>query len=235
MIQKRSKRVVIMAAGSGQRWGNYLGVPKQFAPVDGEAIIERTIRLLKERDINQIIITTPKGGTPEIPLIPGTGQFRSKNDEVEIDRFWGARDLVDQPVIFLYGDVYYTEKAIDTILKEEKEKGWHFWGRQRVSPTKPYGEIFAVKANEFVMDQVSDIRFLFQEKDIRRCIAWELFARCSGISFDGMFIADPNEKYTHFTNINDRTDDFDQPEEYKMWLDYWSKVDKYERNKLQSK
>jgi len=38
-----NQRIVIMAAGLCKRWKNYLGIPKQFAPVNGEPIIKRTI------------------------------------------------------------------------------------------------------------------------------------------------------------------------------------------------
>ena len=35
-----------IADGDGTRWGNYLGVPKHLAPVDGVPILYRTVRLL---------------------------------------------------------------------------------------------------------------------------------------------------------------------------------------------
>ncbi|NLG07519.1 NTP transferase domain-containing protein [Candidatus Peribacteria bacterium] len=52
-------RVIIIAAGDGTRWKNYLGVPKHLVPIDNEPILHRTVRLLKKLDINDIHIVGP--------------------------------------------------------------------------------------------------------------------------------------------------------------------------------
>ncbi|GAG87713.1 unnamed protein product, partial [marine sediment metagenome] len=39
---------IIIADGKGDRWNNYLGVAKHFIEIEGETIIERTIRLIKK-------------------------------------------------------------------------------------------------------------------------------------------------------------------------------------------
>lgn len=44
-------KYIIMADGEGKRWGNYKGVPKHLITVEGETILERTIRLLRGRGI----------------------------------------------------------------------------------------------------------------------------------------------------------------------------------------
>lgn len=35
-------RVLILCAGDGERWGEYLGVPKQLAPIRGVPLLLRT-------------------------------------------------------------------------------------------------------------------------------------------------------------------------------------------------
>ena len=42
---------IILSDGKGSRWNNYMGITKQEAIIDGERIIDRTCRLL--RDNNQ--------------------------------------------------------------------------------------------------------------------------------------------------------------------------------------
>lgn len=51
-------RYIIMAAGKGTRWNNHLGVPKHLVKINGETLLGRTTRLLKENDINNYVITT---------------------------------------------------------------------------------------------------------------------------------------------------------------------------------
>ena len=46
-------RYIIMADGEGKRWGNYKGVPKHLITVEGETILERTIRLLIKLGIDK--------------------------------------------------------------------------------------------------------------------------------------------------------------------------------------
>ena len=42
-------RFLIACSGKGTRWKNYLGVPKHLIKIDGERLLDRTIRLIKER------------------------------------------------------------------------------------------------------------------------------------------------------------------------------------------
>ena len=49
--------VVIMCAGNGTRWNNYLGVPKHLINIGGETLIERVVRLLRNNNVGDIYIT----------------------------------------------------------------------------------------------------------------------------------------------------------------------------------
>jgi len=51
-------KVLILCAGDGSRWGNYLGVPKQLVTINGETLLDRTIRLLRENQIADITIVS---------------------------------------------------------------------------------------------------------------------------------------------------------------------------------
>jgi len=40
--------VLILCAGDGVRWNNYLGVPKQLAPLGGVPVLQRSTQLVQE-------------------------------------------------------------------------------------------------------------------------------------------------------------------------------------------
>jgi len=102
-------KYIIMAAGQGKRWNDYLGVPKHLVEINGETLLGRTTRLLKKYNINDYVITSSDPRYAQYgPTIP-----QSDND-CEIDRF--EESVIDGPVCYLYGDVYYTEEAIKTII-----------------------------------------------------------------------------------------------------------------------
>jgi choline kinase len=135
----KASKVIIMCAGSGTRWGNYLGVPKQMIPVDGEPLLKRTIRLLRKNGIKNIYVTVPKiGEFGDIDAIEIVGK-----SDTELHKFLNAKELAGS--IFLWGDTFFTEKAIKTICRNKKPL--MFFGRFTGSEItgKRYGEIFAVK------------------------------------------------------------------------------------------
>lgn len=43
-------RIFILANGKATRWENYMGVDKQLIVIDGEPLLNRTVRLLKENE-----------------------------------------------------------------------------------------------------------------------------------------------------------------------------------------
>jgi len=52
------KAFILMAGGTQRRWDNYLGIPKQLAPVGEEPVILRTIRQIKARfGIDSVVVT----------------------------------------------------------------------------------------------------------------------------------------------------------------------------------
>ncbi len=49
---------VILCAGTGDRWNNYLGIPKQLIEIGGETLLDRAIRLLKRDGVSDIHVVT---------------------------------------------------------------------------------------------------------------------------------------------------------------------------------
>lgn len=185
-------KYVIMAAGEGKRWHNYLGVPKHLVEINGETLLGRTTRLLKENGIEDYIITC----NDEKYTKYGKIAEQSEKD-CEIDRF----TRVTEPVCYLYGDVYYTEEAIKTIIDVWVGDVMFLGSGQ---------EIFAVKVNDFNLffEHKNRVKELYLRGEIRRCIGWELYRSINGIPLDKHWI---NGRYVY---IEDETNDIDYPEDY---------------------
>ena len=200
----KNHTIVIMCAGDGTRWNNYMGVPKQMIKINNEPILFRTIRLLKEKGINNIIITINQH---QIPFNTTIMQVINCWNH-EIDRFYPVKG----PVVYLYGDTYYTEKALNKILTEE----YNFYGRKGANnkTKKKYEEIFAVKGDgDKIQEHVDKVRQLYKEKKINRCLGWELYE-----SYHGLPITFPVPSFEFLGEINDLTEDFDTPEDYEEYI-----------------
>jgi len=184
--------VFIMAAGSSKRWTE--DYPKQMCVVDGEPVIHRTARQLRERGIEPIATAQYEGQW-------GINDFVTSPNQYEIDRICG----VNKEGIYLYGDAYYTDAAIDIILSNNR--AWHFFGL-------PMFEIFAIKANSYVLDCAWNVRRKFIAGVINRCIGWELYAECVHAIFTKYYAG---EKKSHWTTVKG-CHDFDCVEEYNLFL-----------------
>ena len=51
-------KYVIMADGKGSRWNNFMGHSKHRIRIEGETLIERTVRLVHEYDKSAEVIIT---------------------------------------------------------------------------------------------------------------------------------------------------------------------------------
>lgn len=213
------KRVIIAAAGKGSRWDNYLGIDKHFVEIDGEPIIKRTVRLLNKMGIDDICVVGPddrykiEGSELYIPKL--TPEY------YDADKFLSSKDLwlEDGKTILLFGDVYFTERALDTIVNHSHQD-WLAFGRPFESEiTGGCGEIFAhsfypghIREHEAALNLLVD----YYNRDIlQRISGWEhyrVMVGMSGAEVRRHIIAD------RFVIIDDWTDDFDIPERYEMYL-----------------
>lgn len=189
--------VVIMAAGQSTRW--HAETPKHLAEINGEPILYRTVRLLRERGIDPIVTTRWEG-----QWSPLFREFVSTPNDLEIDRVWGNREHI--PCIFLYGDCYYTEQAINIILADKHD--WWFFGRSKGNESKSHGEMFAIKANDYVLSKCENLRESCR-KSGKRCIGLTLYDKCAEKRGEHW------SSKSNWTEIDDGTDDVDSLEEFK--------------------
>ena len=189
-------KYIIMAAGQGKRWGNYLGVPKHLVEINGETLLGRTTRLLKKYNVDYIITSSDERYKQYGKVIPQTYL------DCEIDRF---EDTEDQQVCYLYGDVYYTEEAIKNIVETQTDEIL-FFGSEF--------EIFAVKVvnKDLFMLHKQKVKDLYMNGAINRCIGWEIYRSLNQIPFNEHKITD------RYFLIMDGTDDIDYPDDYERFV-----------------
>ena len=189
-------KYIIMADGKGTRWQNYNDIPKHFIEINGETLLARTVRLLRQGDPGCEVIITSHDPRYEVE---GATRYEPVNNHLEIDRF--TEELIADNVCFLYGDTYYSEDAAYIIINTEAEDIL-FFGNQR--------SIVAVKVadGELFRSHVDRVRQLFIEGKIEKCIGWQVYQSFTGLPFGEKKIE------SKYIILEDSTEDFNSPEDY---------------------
>ena len=196
----RMKRFVIMADGKGTRWANYMGVPKHLVEIDGEPIIARTVRMLNEMtDGNCEVIITSHDKRYEFA---GSRRHEPLNNNLEIDRF--TEELIEDRTCFLYGDTFYTEDALREILEQENEDVLFFGNTKSIVAVN-------VSDSKVFEHHVANVRNLFLEGKIQRCVGWQVYQSITEQNFEHK--AEIGEK---FIVLDNKTTDINTPEEYEV-------------------
>lgn len=188
-------KYIIMADGKGTRWNNYQDIPKHFIKVNGETLLARTVRLLKENDSFCEVIITSHDPRYEVA---GARRYEPKHNVLEIDRF--TTELIEDNICFLYGDTYYSDVSIKTIVDTAAED-LLFFGNAR--------SIVAVKVADAKVfsSHVNRVRELFLAGKIEKCIGWQVYQSFLGLPFGEKKIT---EKYIY---LRDDTRDFNSPQD----------------------
>ena len=187
---------IIMCAGKGTRWNNYMGVPKHLIEINGETLLGRTTRILNENKIKYLITSEDDRYKKYGKVIP------QSHHDCEVDRF---EPFIDDEVVYLYGDVYYTNEALNTIINTPTDDILFFGSDQ---------EIFAVKIkNRKLFYRHKDkVKHLFLKGKINRSIGWEVYRSLNNIPFNEHKITD------RYILIQDETDDIDYPSDYEKFI-----------------
>ena len=197
-------RYVIMADGRGTRWNNYMGVPKHLALVDGEPVLGRTVRLLRE-----IAAESAMAEEPEIIItshdpryeFEGATRHEPENNIYEIDRF--TTELVCDDMCFLYGDTIYDRKVLEDIAASAPADILFFGNNKSVVAVR-IGDADLFKSH------FDTVRKLFIDGKIEKCKGWQIYQSVTG--------QDLNEKPVigdKFICVDEHTTDINTPEEYK--------------------
>lgn len=221
-MEKKNVRAIIICAGEATRWGNYKDTPKHLIEIEGERLLHRTVRLLNERGVSDVHVVVKKKS--ELYEVEGSTQYEAKLDyeqNADADKFLSSKELWnrDGRTLVIYGDCYFTDEAMDTIVGYPG-KGWKLFCRPDASKITgtPWGECFAqsfypadLERHEAALHRIAELK---KSGKIRRCGGWEHYRAMQGY---------PDEKLNrhvmagNFILIDDWTDDFDYPKDYDEW------------------
>ena len=206
--------VFILCAGDGDRWNDYLGVPKQLITFAGEKLIERSARLVTERRQGGRVYCVTRD--PRISLSQYDTLLVSRTDSLTETilatcRYWSGRN------VFLLGDVFYSECAISLIL--ECQRGLAFFGRPwpsafaKCGHGEMFGLTFAARANDRVRNLLA--RGLSNKPTGAQVNLWNLYQLAGGLPLG-------SSQYLSqlLVPIDDYTNDIDTPIDYlrRNWL-----------------
>ena len=191
----------IICAGTSE-----IDPPKQLLEVNGEIIIERTIRLLHENGIDDIKVSSSN------PLSRKYGMIEYDSSGAWVNCFYPT----DEPVCYIFGDVYFSEEAIKTIV-ETKTKDIDFFASAppfAEGYPKRHAEPFAFKVVNTKwfrksIDRVKQINAYGLFK--RHPISWELWQIIKGTPINKI-------DYNNYTVINDYTCDVDHESDITRWI-----------------
>lgn len=201
-------KYIIMCGGSYKKWET----PRQLIEIQGEPIVARTIRLLREAGANDIAISTNGSDFAQfgVPILTHGNDFVVRKDGIDgawVHAFYPA----DEPACYLMGDVVFSPEAIQKIVEAETDGILFFASTPPFSPLfrKRWAEPFAFK----VVDQKrfrAAIRFVAANVHTgifwRHPISWELWQVIIGHNVRDI-------DYDTVTAINDYTCDVDSPED----------------------
>jgi len=217
-------RVLILAAGDGTRWSNFRDNPKHLVEVEGERLIDRTVRQYLQYTDDVIVV-----GSDERYLIPRAQLFipdrpmefvypiTKPRPWREMDKFASSMHLWEEGrTVLVYGDVYFTDQAVKTVMENKEE--WKCFCRTKPSQVtgKNCKEIFAYSLMpEHHREFKYAIEYLMRGKTAAG--GWSLFRYLTtknenvNVNYEVMF------NNNNFIEIDDWTDDFDFPNDLIEW------------------
>ncbi len=206
---------VIMAGGDYKNFE----IPKQLTIINGERLVDRTIRLLKENGIDKIYVSSndSRFDSCDAPRLEHNNTYKIVGHIQEgywLDAFYPYFKPSDK-VCFMFGDVYYTEEAIHTIVGFKCTKNTLFGTSDAKNEQhENWGEPFAYKVvnyDEF-MRGVGIVKEMQDEGKTKRTpIVWELYRFLNGLDVNIQQVLDET-----YVCIDDGTMDVDDLDKVEM-------------------
>ena len=113
-------QAIIMAAGFGSRIAKITGgLPKSFLEINGEKLIERAVRLLRERNITDITVVTGYKAETIVELLDKDIKF--VNNPLYfctnvLGSFACGMDNLNDDFIFIHADTIFEETILDDLI-----------------------------------------------------------------------------------------------------------------------
>ena len=210
----KNDRVIIVAAGDGSRWNNYRETPKHLTVVEKEVLIQRTCKQFLKYTADIYVI-----GLDERYKVDGTVLYipsGSNTNYKDANKFMCTQPLWnrDGRTIIVFGDVYFTNDAVKTIMNSDGEYKWFLRREESKISGARWKEIFAFAFNPSMINNVTQTLLLLISRDqVQNHAGWALYKAMTG----DRFIAFNNQHHVH---IDDWTEDFDYPEDLEIWEEH---------------
>ena len=194
---------VIVAGGEARRWENYGGVAKHFIEIDGERLIDRTIRQ------SSALFDRTVAVVPESNYVSGVDLEIIAPEETRALEPWKILSSKEEwssgQTTLLYGDVYFTDSAIKKIAAAEAKLAFLMRWKKSDRTGKPYGEIYAISFTRSMHEQIiAAMEDFTPDPSIPARAGWHLLHRLWSAAT--------------MVEIDDETEDFDNPEDYERWM-----------------
>ena len=206
-------KYIIMCGGKYKEWET----PRQLIRIRGEAIIERTIRLLRENNVEDIAISTnnpafePIAERLDVPILHHENQWYVRGYEDVTGTWCNCFYPIEDPVCYILGDVIFSRAAIKKIVETETDSIEFFASAPPFATNYPkkYAEPFAFKVVDITkfwqaIDKLKE--YESQGKFERHPIAWELWQVIKKTKLNEL-------RYDNYVIINDYTCDIDWEKE----------------------
>lgn len=198
-------KYIIMCGGTYHHWER----PRQLTIVDGEAIVERTIRLLREAGVTDIAISSnnPLFEAFGVPVLHHDNKYVAVKSNDYNGNWVDAFYPTNCPVCYIFGDVIFTPEAIRTIVETPTTDIEFFASAPpfALDYPKPWAEPFALKVvdTDHLKQSIKMVK-KFDEMGLfrRRPIMWELWQVITNGELNKI-------DYGSYTVINDSTCDID--------------------------
>lgn len=192
---------------------NEFEIPKHLTKINGERLVDRTIRLLKENGVENIYISSndKRFDNVGVPRLEHFNDYEYNNGKIK--GYWlNAFYPIKKPSVYIFGDVYFSENAIKTIVNY-KTKGNILFGTG-IAKNKfheNWGEPFAYIVNDYkdFFNGIEQVKRLWDKGKLKRHpIVWELYRYLNNLNVNKQYISDRT-----YVCIDDETMDIDSQKE----------------------
>ena len=206
-------KYIIMCGGTYEDWET----PKHMTPVNGEPIVARTIRLLRENGIEDIGISTRDDAFARfgVTLYKHDNPYILPKDADASTPWLDAFFPMTEPVCYIFGDVVFSPRAIKTIVETDTDS-IEFFASAKPLPSiypKHWAEPFAFKVKDTgrFFEAIKDTNKLDKQGAFKRQpVSWELWQVIKGTPLNKVV-------YDNYTVINDYTCDIDEPSDVELF------------------
>ena len=178
--------------------------------INGETLLDRTIRLLKENGIEEVYISATDPIFNKYPNVLHHNNTYKYKDGKQHGYWVDGYYPTNEPTIYLHGDVYYTSSTIRKILNLNPSVNTFIGNQFALNEAKakvgePFGWII-VDTDKF-HKAIEEIKRLQDEGKCERMpVSWELYEVLNGYDVNDFII----DKETYLP-IYDETIDIDAP------------------------